>query len=203
MLRCTIRMPRLSPVLKAALTSATIMSAGDLFCQGLRLSLGSKREGGTKPSIKTLLPKIDLDETMRFGLVGLSLHGPFFYSAFRWLDSTFPPRPGAAPTFRLALTKTLIGQVTVFPVYLVSFFTYMGFLEGLNVRECSEKVRRVVPSTFLYGTSWIGINLFNFWFVKPKWRVLYINIAGLFWNTVLAMQNATRGHVEHEIINRN
>ncbi len=33
-----------------------------------------------------------------------------------------------------ALTKTALGQVTLFPVYSATFFTYMGLLEGLSPR---------------------------------------------------------------------
>lgn len=32
---------------------------------------------------------LDLQRTARFSLVGLTLHGPFFYNGFRFLDSTF------------------------------------------------------------------------------------------------------------------
>lgn len=33
--------------------------------------------------------RLNWRQSARFGLVGLTLHGPFFYSGFRWLDSRF------------------------------------------------------------------------------------------------------------------
>ena len=198
---------RLSPLVKAAVTSATVMSAGDIISQSIRFSSREKLlsypdKRNCLKLLTSLYYQIDFRQTARFGLVGLTLHGPYFHVAFRWLDATFPPLPGKGVTLPLALKKTLLGQITVFPTYLVSFFTYMGVLEGLSFRECIIKVQKAVPSTFLYGSSWIGINIINFLYVKPQWRVLYINVAGLFWNTFLSLQNATRGHVEHNVAPR-
>lgn len=35
--------------------------------------------------------RVDWRQTARFGAVGLTLHGPFFYNGFRWLDARFGP----------------------------------------------------------------------------------------------------------------
>ena len=41
----------------------------------------------------SLLPgarcRVNWRQSLRFGVVGLTLHGPFFYHAYRWLDSRF------------------------------------------------------------------------------------------------------------------
>jgi protein Mpv17 len=112
------------PVVRAALTSATVMAAGDALCQALRANAA-----GRPLSLSTL----DAASSARFGLVGLTLHGPYFLRAFRWLDALPVARLGGGRLQQAAL-RTLAGQTTVFPVYLVAFFTEMGLLEGLSAR---------------------------------------------------------------------
>ena len=39
--------------------------------------------------------------------------------------------------------------------------------------------------SLILGTIWIVVNLINFRFVPPPQRLLYINMAGIAWNTYL------------------
>jgi hypothetical protein len=94
------------------------MAAGDVLCQTLLA-----RATGSGLSL-------DLHQTRRFALIGFILHGPYFLNAFRWLDHVCGP----SATLRQAVTKTALGQVTVFPVSVAAFFCYMGALEGLPLR---------------------------------------------------------------------
>lgn len=160
------------PMVRAALTSGTVMAAGDAMCQTIRHRFAGKRD-----------IKIDLAQSARFGLVGLTLHGPFFFYGFRWLDTAF----GTNATLRKAVVKTLTGQFTLFPAYTAAFFTYMGLLEGLSLPECGEKVKKTVPATFVTGSVfWPAVNVLNFMMVPPAGRVVYVNVAGLFWNAWLS-----------------
>ncbi|KAG7668968.1 hypothetical protein Ndes2526B_g00683 [Nannochloris sp. 'desiccata'] len=169
------------PVFKAALTSASVMAAGDAICQAIR-----SRSANQDISI-------NLKQTAQFGMVGLTLHGPYFHHSFRWLDRTL----GQSATLRQAALKTALGQVTIFPIYVATFFTYMGLLEGLSLAQCKEKVMKAAPPTLLTGTAfWPIVNVFNFLYVPPAGRVLYVNAAGLFWNAWLSYENTTKGQVE-------
>lgn len=171
------------PIFRAALTSASVMAAGDAICQAIRCRAAQHDIS------------INLKQTARFGLIGLTLHGPYFYQSFRWLDKTL----GQSSTFKQAALKTALGQVTIFPVYVVSFFTYMGLLEGLSLEQCREKVIKAAPPTLLTGTAfWPVVNIFNFMYVPAVHRVLYVNAAGLFWNAWLSYENTTKGHIEKE-----
>jgi protein Mpv17 len=167
------------PVFKAALTSASVMAAGDALCQSIRC------RSANKPV------QIDLKQTARFGLIGLSLHGPYFYNSFRWIDKTLGP----SATLVQAVKKTALGQVTVFPVYVASFFSYMGLLEGLSLEQCREKVVKTAPPTLLSGLIWVPVNVVNFLFVPASARVLYVNAIGLFWNAWLSYENSTKGQL--------
>ena len=49
-----------------------------------------------------------------------------------------------------------------------------------------DKVRTVFPTTYVTGTLfWPVVNVLNFRFCPPAYRILYVNLAGLFWNTIL------------------
>lgn len=136
--------------------------------------------------------RVNWQQTARFGIVGLTLHGPYFYNAYRWLDTRF----GTAATLQKALVKTAAGQVTVFPVYIASFFGYMGLLEGLSPAQCVSKVQQAMAPTFMTGCLfWPVANTVNFMVVPPTGRVLFANGAGLIWNSWLSFENSTKGAV--------
>ncbi|PSC72962.1 peroxisomal membrane [Micractinium conductrix] len=156
------------------------MTAGDALCQCIRARTAGREA------------RLDWRQSARFGLVGLTLHGPFFFHGFRWLDARF----GAAATLQKALVKTAAGQITLFPLYTASFFMYMGILEGLPPAQAAIKVQRVLPPTLMTGSMfWPAANVLNFMFVPPTYRVLYANVAGLFWNAWLSYENSTKGQV--------
>ena len=67
------------PIAKASLISASCAVAGDAACQRL-----TRRRGPH-----------DWRRSMRFAAVGATMHGPFFYTGFRWLDRTWPGKTGA------------------------------------------------------------------------------------------------------------
>ena len=95
-------LPRLHPMLKAGLTSGTIMSGGDLICQtieqrsrtfqadtppfavrGVDPAEEASTSGRTSGVVSAVqermgLANYDLVRTARFFGVGLTLHGPFF-----------------------------------------------------------------------------------------------------------------------------
>lgn len=102
---------------------------------------------------------VDWQRTARFALVGLTLHGPFFFwcvasrppgvvrrarGAPLHQGETLPPlrrrrgfkwldglrvATGGSPLIR-AMAKSATGQVTLFPTYILAFSVYMGLLEG-------------------------------------------------------------------------
>ncbi len=85
---------RMPPTLRAALTSSVIMSAGGAERHASRVD-NARRGLSTgdvicqKIQARTLAaqPPVDLRRTARFAIVGLLMHGPFFYHGYRWLDT--------------------------------------------------------------------------------------------------------------------
>lgn len=90
-----------------------------------------------------------------------------------------------------ALKKTAFGQVTIFPVYLAVFFMYSSMLEGKNLPAAVEKTRsKFVPSYAVGTVFWPIVNIFNFKYIPPQGRVLYVGMAGIVWNSFLSWQNS-------------
>ncbi|CAG9466617.1 unnamed protein product [Pedinophyceae sp. YPF-701] len=205
------------PLPRAALTSGALMAVGDVAAQLVTAHTrkGStlvKRKGdkielpdiqlpkldlklsslqGALDSLRRTAQTLDLDRTARFALVGVTLHGPFFLFGFKWLDAVNVGPPG---TLRTAISKSLLGQVTLFPAYLSAFSAYMGYLEGLRGQEIYDKWRSFIWPTFRTGCIiWPPANVINFAMVPPSGRVLYINCVGIIWNTILSYMNASSG----------
>ncbi len=169
---------KLPPLLKAALTSGSIMSAGDVLFQAVRCKQANQEIS------------INIEEAGRMALIGFTLHGPLVYSTFRWMGKATNGASTNA-TFRNALKYAAIGHVTFFPMFNTAFFTYMGLLEGLTLEECKDKVIKVVPPTIAVGTAfWPAVSVVNFMYVPPAARLLFVNGAGLFWNAWLSYENA-------------
>ncbi|GAX84929.1 hypothetical protein CEUSTIGMA_g12350.t1 [Chlamydomonas eustigma] len=164
-----------APVLKAAVISSTVMSAGDILCQKIQK--------------RSAMAVVDLNRTSRFALVGLTMHGPFFYHGYRWLD-TFTTTTGP-PSLKGALLKTSIGQVTLFPAYLGGALIALSLLEGKRTSEAVAKLQDTFLSTYVAGSFfWPVANTLNFMFMPPTRRVLFANGAGLIWNAYLSLVNS-------------
>ena len=99
--------------------------------------------------------RLDLRQTLRFGVVGITLHGPFFFRGFRWLDSRFG---GAEPTLHSAIVKTAVGQITLFPCYTAAFFLYIGLLEGLPPPQVRARLVQAQGAGWGSGRRLSGAN---------------------------------------------
>lgn len=101
------------PDIKACLTSGAIMAVSDFICQRIVKRYEENAFPVTEESLgvvkveKFTSHEWDSSRTIHFSLVGLTLHGPLFFNGFKWLDNTF----GASKTVKVALAKTVLGQV--------------------------------------------------------------------------------------------
>lgn len=133
------------PLPRAALTSGTLMAVGDACCQCIQ----QKRAQHTQQHPQPI--KLDVQRTLRFSVIGLTLHGPFFFKGFQWLDSYF----GKAATFRNAITKSLVGQVTLFPTYTPLFLMYASLLvDGNTLEQGLERVKQRLPTVLITGSAY-------------------------------------------------
>mmetsp|Transcript_11397 Transcript_11397/g.41712 ORF Transcript_11397/g.41712 Transcript_11397/m.41712 type:complete len:212 (-) Transcript_11397:297-932(-) len=189
-----------SPALiKASCTSAVVMSVGDLACQSI-VKYRSRDGGSVNMSGRTSSNRTgssdqgyDLARIARFGVTGLVLHGPTFFHGFRAVDRLF----GASTSLVTAAKKTATAQFTLFPFYLTCFFPFLAALEGRTPAGCLEKLESNIWPTFCMGSAfWPATNIINFALVPPSGRVLYVNAAGLLWNSYLSWQASEDSHLQ-------
>ena len=93
------------------------MATGDVACQLIRSD-----------------ERFEWDRTARFAIIGAALHGPWFLFGFRFVDALKLPAILVTTPLRRSVTKTLITQVTVFPLYLGVMLPALGVLEGLRTK---------------------------------------------------------------------
>lgn len=125
----------------------------------------------------------DVARTGRFFVVGAALHGPFFHYAFRALERGVGPGTCA----RSVAKKVAIGHGVLFPTYTVGLFYAMSALEGRGLEHGTRRVEARFADAFAAGTMfWPFANAVNFAFVPVRWRLLYLNIAGVAWNAFLS-----------------
>ena len=166
-------------VLRAATTSGAISCVADVLAQAVE-TRGFSNAGH------------DLHRTTLFALVGGTLHGPYFFLTFRWLDKFFGP----ATSLLVVAKKTVFTQFALNAPYMCILFTYLGALEGRATGPSgglgpllSNTGEKFLPAFWTGNVFWPVANSFNFALVPTQHRVAYVAACGACWNTYISMLN--------------
>ena len=161
-------------IFRSALIAGASLATGDLIMQGIEYNRGEIKEW-------------NVYRTARFGIVGLTLHGPYFHIGFGLVERVI----GKGAGVRNAILKMGVSQVTLFPVFLSLLFPYISLLEGKSKEQALEKLQQAWWPTFVNGALfWPAVNMINFLWMPPgTGRVLCVSTAGIIWNTYISYVN--------------
>lgn len=151
------------PVLTKAVTAGALSGLGDVIAHGL---FG---RGGLEP--------ISFSHQV---LIGLILKGPYFHYVFKIIERLF--ENSDKRNISTVLKKMAVAQGIFSPVFLFMYLTVLACLRGEKLSDAVARIRRSFLSILKVNYCfWPLVDLTNFSFIPPAYRVLYSNIAGMLW----------------------
>lgn len=144
------------------------MGLGDAMQQTIEKSQKKKRS-------------YDWQRVAHMAAVGLVL-GPvvhYWYGSLdRWLPGT---------QRRTIVKKVLADQLVASPVFLLIFFMGLGTLEGQVAQDSLKEFKTKFPVTWLVEWMfWPPAQAVNFYLLPPQYRVVYVNMLILVWDSFLS-----------------
>lgn len=163
------------------ISCGTLLGVGDLSVQTVEFYGNRKKE-------------YDFKRAGRMFAVGLCL-GPFNHLWYSYLDKVLPGK-----TLTTVLKKILADQIVASPFFAFTFFVGAGTLEGQTLSESLDEFRRKFIEVYKADWSfWPAAQAINFFYVKPEYRVVYVSIATLVWNTFLSYMKHRDQHHEEPV----
>lgn len=173
-------------------SSGVLMVAGDLMSQEIEYQQGLMRE------------RYDWWRVGRMFIVG-AIQGPMHHYFYGWLDRVYRATNGQNVT-----KKILYDQLVMSPACIVAFFYSAGWLEGRTTADCTDELQRKVVRVYVVSvtlttlsifheyfhcliyqlqtdwTVWPAAQFINFYYLHPRYRVIYVNFVTMLYNVFLS-----------------
>jgi hypothetical protein len=124
---------------------------------------------------------------LHVGLWGLTGGGVPMVFWFKFLDARWP----GPPTFRKVISKVLVNQICAAPIMNSLFFGFTELMhsghDGVLSRWKTKLERDLWPTIQRSFAFWAPAHVFNFIFVKPTYRVLYLSVGLVGWTAYLSI----------------
>ncbi|KAJ6637120.1 Mpv17-like protein 2 [Pseudolycoriella hygida] len=151
------------------MTSGLLMVVGDLISQEIEFRKG------------TLAERYDWKRTGNMFIVG-SARGPLFHYFYGWLDKTI-----RIVTIRNVTKKIILDQTIMSPITIFAFFYPAGWLEGQSTKTINDELKEKFLKTYAMDWCvWPPAQFLNFFYIDPRFRVLYVNLVTIVYNICLS-----------------
>lgn len=158
------------------ISSGVLMSIGDLMSQEIE----------QRSAKSTSTQQFDWTRNAKMFVVGAA-QGPLHHYFYGWLDRAY-----IGSTVKITTIKILYDQLIMSPACIAAFFYTAGWMDGKGNSQCTEEFQ----SKFIrvYITDWLiwpATQFLNFYYLPPKYRVIYVNFVTMLYNIFLS-------HIKHE-----
>ncbi|XP_051032347.1 peroxisomal membrane protein 2 [Phodopus roborovskii] len=161
---------KLYPVFTKAVSSGILSALGNLLAQTIE-----KKQKNDSQSL-------DISGLLRYLVYGFFVTGPLSHYFYLFMEYWIPPEVPLATVKRLLLDRLLFA-----PTFLLLFFLIMNLLEGKDVSAFTTKMRSGFwPALQMNWRMWTPLQFININYVPLQFRVLFANMAALFWYAYLA-----------------
>lgn len=128
------------------------------------------------------------------------IQGPINHFFYGWMDRTIK-----AVNLKNVSKKILLDQLIMSPVCIVAFFYPAGMLDGQSIIECTDEVKSKFLTVYMVykwsntrnfvlidsylqtdWTVWPITQFVNFYYLHPKYRVIYVNFVTMLYNVFLS-----------------
>ncbi|KAG4073952.1 hypothetical protein HA402_014157 [Bradysia odoriphaga] len=151
------------------LSSGFLMVAGDQMSQEIEY----QRDNSKK--------RFDYERSAKMFVVG-AIQGPINHFFYGWMDRVIK-----VVNLKNVSKKIVLDQLIMAPACIVAFFYSAGMLEGQSASACTDELK----SKFLtiYRADWAVwpiTQFINFYYLHPKYRVIYVNFVTMLYNVFLS-----------------
>jgi hypothetical protein len=165
----------INPLKAKAVSGSVIFFLGDLLCQSLEIHVLKVKEN------------YDFSRACIQGSFGFIINPYTYYQYNIFIPKIFPANR------KYSLVKSIAYSVTLNDaIFNLSFFFYMNMLKKKTQRvTLSDLPEKFIPVQLANMKIYPFITGVNFYFIPASFRVLFDNIATIFWNVYLS-------YVEHQ-----
>ncbi|GAX22362.1 peroxisomal membrane protein 2 [Fistulifera solaris] len=162
------------PLFVKSVTALFIVGSGDLCAQGVEHLRGTNHSAS-----------VDWLRVARFGAIGF-FGAPWSHYYFSFLDHYLPPTE--KPFTRRTFVKVLIDQFIQAPILLLLMISGLSLLQLNGIEGVKKSVRDTFWTSLVANWKfWITASFINLAFVRPEFRVLFLNCGFLIWIIILSI----------------